>query len=205
MKLIHIDEPRHSRKVIEKQAEAILKIKPDIILFELPRVGELSYFNKFKPKNKPHERIDNIKEHFSALSKYYPWFASFYKIIEAVEQLWSKGKQVYLYEIDGPVELTSAGEGKRGVQNVVWNYLREKFMLESIKRLNRRFPRKKALLFCHNFHWGNLNFLLKKPSKKEIWNHYFKIIGNVTPEWVERELRRKNKVLYKYWKKLGFR
>ena len=57
MKLIHLKEPKHSKEINLKHAKDILKIKPDIILFEYPQdKKDLSYFNKFTSSKKTNKQ-----------------------------------------------------------------------------------------------------------------------------------------------------
>jgi len=201
MKLIHVEEPEHKEEAAYKKAKEILRIKPDVILFEYPaKEGySLSDFNKFGPKEKPKQKIADWKKRYATFSKKYPWLKSEHKIIEAIEQLWSEGKHVLLFEIDGPMELTRV-EGTRGLLNIVWNYLREKYMAENIRKISK-IDKKVALVLCHNFHWKNIQFLLKAPNKEQIWDYYFTRSGiKKLPKEVESELERRNKTLHKYWK-----
>ena len=199
MRLVHVKEPEHEEEAASKKAEKILKIKPDVILFEYPVKEDfsLSYFNKFNPEKKPKDKIKELKKGYEISSKKYPWLKTEYKIFEAIEKLWDDGKQVYLFEIDAPVELTSV-ENTKGLLNIVWNFLRETYMIENIKKIESRFDKDKvALVFCHDFHWKNIQFLLKNPGKEEIWNHYFM---QKSPKEIEVELEQKNKILHKFWK-----
>lgn len=202
MRLIHVDEPEHKEEIVRKQAEEILRIKPDIILFEFPKqkTRSLSDFNQFKPNEKPKQRAEELKQSYKRASEKYPWLKSEYKIIEAIEQLWSEGKQVYLFEIDGPIELTCSGERTGGLLNIVWNYLRERYMAENINKIRKKVKGKTALILCHNFHWKNIQFLLKNPNKDKIWDYYFtKNRVTKSPKDVKLELKENAKVLYKYW------
>lgn len=210
MKLIHLEEPEHKEEISDKKAEKILKIKPDAILFEypVPENYSLSELNDFSPKEKPKQRIDAWKRSYSKHFGKYPWLKSEYKVIEAIEGMWNEGKQVYLFEIDGPIELTSLGETKdslKGLQIIVWNYIREKFMVENIRNseafVDKRLRKEGiALIFCHNIHWNNIQFLLKNPSKNDIKEHYFSQRGIKSIKEIESDLKEKNKLLYKFWR-----
>ena len=207
MKLIHVNEPKHTSKVTLRQAELISRIKPDAILFEWPasKHSTLKIYNKYKPRDKPDYRIKRWKAAMKISSKRYPWFKTFHKVITAIENLWKDGRQVYLYEIDAPAELTGIGYEKLNkYANMVWCYLREVFMVENIRTIESIFKRRKKdtkiMLLCANFHWNNIQFLLKRPSKNEIWKHYFVGCGFDSPKDLTRELKDKNKIIYKYWK-----
>ena len=105
MKLIHVEEPKHDEKIAHNKAKIILKIKPDVILFEFPAQNySLSNFNKFESKEKPKQEIEKWKRGYEISAKKYPWLKSEYKIVEAIGELWNQGKQIYLFEIDAPVE-----------------------------------------------------------------------------------------------------
>lgn len=175
--LIHLDEPKHTARISIRKAGQILKLKPDVILFEYPQ--------EFKPT------IKKLRESV----KRYPWLIGDIKIFEAIEKLRSQDRKVLLFNIDGPVELTSAGEGTKDLENMVWNFLREQYMIKVIKKVKSRFPRAKIVVLCHNFHWKNIKFLLQKSSKKEIKKHY-NFLGF-------SKINLKNKVLRKYWNRLG--
>jgi len=204
MRLIHIEESEHKNEISYRKAKEILKIKPNVILFEYPihEGSSLSDFNKFEPKEKPKQEIEGWKRGLAVSSKKYPWLKAEYKIIEAIEQLWIRGKQIYLFEIDGPVELTSLKGTKSQLNNIVWNYLREKYMIENIRKMEARINKKSiVMILCHNFHWKNIQFLLKKPQKEKIWDYYFVKNGiTKSPRQIQHELKKQNKILYKYWK-----
>lgn len=214
MKLIHVEEPKHTERVGYKQAEEILRVKPDAVLFEYPthKRNFLSEFNRFNPKEKPKQKILKWKGSYEVSSKKYPWLKSKYKIVEAIEQLWNEGKQVYLFEIDAPIELTTVVEKHplEGYFYMLWNYLRDRYMIGNIKRVERLLDKKIGknsivLVFCHDFHWENIHFLSNRPTKSEILSYYFSQdkIGSVKE--IESDLKKKNKILYKFWKlKSGF-
>ncbi|MEK6826988.1 MAG: hypothetical protein AABX99_00710 [Nanoarchaeota archaeon] len=88
MKLIHVNEPEHNQKVTDNQAKAILKFKPEVILFEVPKSSSLSYFNKFFPNKKPKQRFEKLKRDYELASKKYPWLKS---------ELKDKNKILYKY------------------------------------------------------------------------------------------------------------
>lgn len=173
--LIHFNEPEHTAKLSIRKAKQILKLKPNIILFE--------YVQEFKPT------IEKLR----AATKKYRWLIGDIKIFEAIEKLRNQGRRVLIFNIDGPSELTSAGVGTKGMENMVWNFLREQYMIRVVRKVKSRFPRAKILVLCHNYHWKNIRFLLRKPSKKEIRKHYY-FLGF-------SKFNLKNKILRKYWDK----
>jgi len=196
-----VEEPTHTREGAFRKAEAILRIKPQAVLFEFPRETgfSLGEFNTFPPQNKPGEWVDSLKKSYRKDSEKYPWLETEHLVIEAIERLWEEGRQVYLFEIDAPLELTSQIESDallREELNVAWNFLRELYMFETIKEIEKQIGEDgEALVICSDFHWNNIMFLMADPSRDEIWRHYF---GSATMEEVQNRVR-SNKVLAKHW------
>jgi len=202
MTLIHLNEPKHTVRASIKKAKEVLKIKPDIILFEYPQDSEPgTFYNKFLPSKKPLERFEKMKQNLRKSARKYPWLIGDVKIFEIVEMLWHKNKQVLLFNMDGPSDLTALCDRIVASRNRllfdIWNYLREQYMIKIIRKVKSEFPRSKIVIICHNSHWRNIQFLLRSPSKKEISDYYFSRIE----EYVEYDLR-KYKTLQKYWNKL---
>ncbi|MFH0987188.1 MAG: hypothetical protein V1911_04050 [Candidatus Micrarchaeota archaeon] len=178
MVLIHLDEPRHSAKISRDQAKKILKIRPDIVVFEYPQdssPGE--FFNKFSPKNKPLKKFWKIKKGFLKQVKKYPWLKGDVEVLEAIEKLWSEGRQVFLYNMDAPRKITKICDEKEAFENRLLhdalNRIREQYMIKMINKISKKHKRKKIIVLCHDYHWKNLKFLMKKPSKRNISEHYF--------------------------------
>ena len=199
MKLVHVEEPAHTEGGAFRKAEAILSIKPDAILFEFPteKSYSLSDFNRFEPSKKPKDLIDGVKRAYERASKWYPWLKTEHVVVEAVEKLWNEGVQVYLYEIDAPLELARAlgPDFQGGLCNTVWNYLREVYMFRSIRRIEEEMELDdNALVICSDGHWAN-EFLMTHPSTGQIWEYYF---GSCSREEVEAVLVQ-NKTLLKHW------
>lgn len=214
LKLIHIDEPKHTVQNSLRKARAVLEYRPDIVLFEYPMRGRTpeTVFNRYLPTKKSWGKLEEWKSSFmdEDLLKIHPWLKGDIKILENVEKVWREGHQVMVYRIDAPVELTSqmfwAGKDKDIWPCWVVNFLREQFMLRNLKYVERNYRFKKnsrTLVFMANSHWENLRFLRKNPSKKEIWDRYFKRFKEITPENIEDKIKSKNKVLFKYWRKLS--
>ncbi|HKZ49384.1 MAG TPA: hypothetical protein VJ110_00025 [Candidatus Nanoarchaeia archaeon] len=182
MPLIHLDEPKHSVKVSTRHAKQILKLEPYAIVFEWPREF------KFDKSKKWAALKVNLRKH----AKEYPHLIGAIKIFEAIEKLRKKSKRVLLFSMDGPVELTSI-KGTGGEVNAIWNYLRERFMAKTLSKIKSKYPRAKLVVLCHNYHWKNLKFLLRKPAKSDIRNYYFQN-RDVKPFLT-------NKIIKKYWNK----
>jgi|SRR3989338_1031884 len=173
MPLIHLDEPKHSAENCEKQAKQILKIKPDVILFEFPQESKPgSDYNRFLPKNKPYEKFNATKKGFRKISKLYPWSTGEIAILEAIETLWKQGHQVLLFNMDGPQEITRLCDqtdfNKTPLLFEIINYFREQHMIRTIKKIQRRYPSKKIIVLCSNWHWKRLQFLLRTRNKNKI-------------------------------------
>ncbi|MBT4804712.1 hypothetical protein HON71_00920 [Candidatus Woesearchaeota archaeon] len=196
MKLIHFPESEH--KFTIKKAEAILNHKPEIILFEMPE-GSIPDFNKYEALEKPKQLILEWEASLKKSSKMYPWLKSEILVVKAINQLWNSGHQVLIYEIDGPQELTSLAIReeitKKGIMNQVWNFLRELYMVEKIKKHIQ--DDKKILVFLHDFHWNNVQFLLTNPSSKRIFNYSFRRSGYDNPQQVRDLIE--NKMLLTFW------
>ena len=186
MKLIHFNEPAHTKKIEIKISKQILKVKSDAILFEFPKgsFGGIEKFNKYKPKNKPKYLIENWKGNLLLSSKKINSLKGTIEIVKNIEKLWNNGHQIYLYNIDAPAELSKLGLYKRysgklsyNLRFWIWIFLREKIMISNIKKIYKNLKLKiknpKLLVKCHNFHWRNITFLLKNPDRKKIEHYYF--------------------------------
>jgi len=214
LNLIHISEPKHTVRQSLRKAKAVLEYKPDIILFEYPMNGKTpeTVFNQYSPVRKPRKRMEEWKNSFrqKELLKVHPWLKGDIKILENIERLWREGQQVMLYTIDAPVELTSqmfwAGKDKDVWPCWVINFLREQCMIKNLNYVEKKHQSKenpKVLVFMGNWHWANIKFLRKNPSKKEMWDRYFGKFRELEPGNIENKIKEKSKVLFKYWRKLS--
>lgn len=214
LKLIHIDEPKHTVQNSLRKARAVLEYRPDIVLFEYPmrdRTPE-TIFNRYSPTKKPWRKLEEWKNSFmdEDLLKIHPWLKGDIKILENVEKIWREGQQVMVYRVDAPVELTSqmlwAGKDRDVWPCWVTNFLREQYMFRNLRYVEQNYKFKKhpkALVFMANSHWENISFLRKNPSKKEVWDRYLKRFKGITPENIKDKIKNKNKVLFKYWRRLS--
>lgn len=201
-----------------RQARAVLKYRPDIILLEYPqdkRTPDL-IFNRYSPTQKPLEELKQITEKIRTIAKTtHPWAISDIAMYGNVAKLWKAGQQIFLYAVDGPHDLT-----RIGLDNVLWHkhiplpkakkhilwwakmYLREHAMVRHIQWVLKEHDGKDLtiLVFIEKFHWTHVLFLLKNPSRKEIWDYYFGFWKDLTPNMLGKILKKENPALYKFWK-----
>ena len=203
---IHLDEDDHTNENCVRIARQIEEIMPEIIIFELPRQSNHPFetLNTQKPNNKSQILINIIN--INSLQARGNYLA----IYETIKKIWfEKQHQIFLFRFDAPFELTSnclTLPEEWQIEGIVWNYLREKYMSQFIDINDDLFKDKKNIIQCHNNHWENIKFLLQKPSKELIWNHYFIDFAksvNVEIDSIEKMLnilkRNKRDILLKYW------
>lgn len=201
-----------------RQANAILRHKPDIIIFEAPnyKPNTESIFNQYQPDSKPAIEIKKIKNILRREGRHAPWVLSDIHVYDNIQKLWNEGHDIKLFNVDGPPKLLKIGLGKdrtknptpyrRGTHFMWWVriYLRERIMVNNIKRILTHYPRKTdlvALVFLQKFHWRNVQFLLSKPSKSEIWKYYFCGFKWLHRKNITERIKRENPILYSYWVK----
>jgi hypothetical protein len=210
-----------------RQARAVLKFKPDMIILEYPNDTstpgiELNNYSPFeKPKDLIEERLKPLSD--QVLNKH-PWAQSDLYMWQNIAKLWSEGKQVLVYQIDGPSELTSewlevwAHMYPCSTKNWVWwvqIYLRERLMANNMQRVLDEYKTKsnpRTLVFVQNeysykgqikgLHWGHVEYLLGKPSKEDIWQYYFGAFSKeVTRNTIAQKIKKLNPVFYSYWQR----
>ena len=201
-----------------RQAEAVLKYKPDIIIKESAcnNTPETIY-NKYNFGNKPIKlvrekqkwlkKVSNVPGNGDALSDIKQW--------DNIVKLWSMGHNVLIYNTDGPDKLrTEFFQVWKymypcALKNWLWwvrIYLREKYMAENVRWVLKRNENKEKLVilvFLQNFHWIHVKFLLTDPSKKQIWKYYFNRFKEITPKNITQKIKEQNRVFYDYWKKVS--
>jgi len=171
------------------QAEAVLKHKPDIIIFEYPQNNKIpeTVFNKHLPDKKPKKELAKIVKMLKAASKTQPWVLSDIAVFENISKLWSEGKQVYLYFVDAPSKITSQKLEENNklhrpfpkIPKYLWwwkkMYAREGYMTKHLKWILKKHRDKnlKILVFLEKFHWNNVQFRLKAKSQEAIKRYYF--------------------------------
>jgi len=215
-KFIQVD-CKEEDKIDLRQAGSVIKHKPDIILLEYPLEGRTSdtTYNKYGPKNKPwnilEEQIKRLKKH----SANTPWIRSDILVWKNIKKLWKSGHEVKVYRIDAPRELVNEwSEVWKNMypcaeKNWLWwvrIYLREKYMAKNVERMLSKYKQKvnpTVLVFLQSFHWRHVRFLLENPSKNEIWKYYFGDFSEVNPPNISEKIKSNNKVFYKHWKKIS--
>ena len=203
---------RETNKLDLRQAKAVLKYKPDIIILEYPNNEKTpdTIFNKYAPANKPLKKLPKFSKETFAMN---PWVKSDVVMWNNVVYLWKKEEcQVLIYQIDAPSELVSEwllvwnNMYPCALKNWLWwvrSYLRERYMAKNVQWVLSQYKLKKRptiLIFLQSFHWEHVKFLLQNPSTKHVWNYYFGKFNNLQPSVIARTLRKQNKVFYKHWK-----
>ncbi len=207
-----------SEKLDLRQANAVLRHKPDIIILEYPNNNKTPdlEFNKYDALKKPKDLVKKrLKKFPDEILKIHPWAKADQIMWENVADLWAKDHQVFVYAVDAPNELTSEWlDVWRHMypcvkKNWVWwvkIYLRERIMANNVQWVLRNYKGKEnptTLIFLQRFHWDHVKFLLKNPSKKEIWNYYFGKFSEINRSDIAVKIESLNKVFYKYWKKFS--
>ena len=199
-----------------RQANSVLKYRPDIIIYEMPEKNGKPdlIFNKYAPNKKPLKEVDKRIEGMKEAAKTWPYAISEARTWENIRQLWQEGHDVLLFNVDAPREL-------RAEFYEVWNhmypcakknwlwwvqiYLRERIMANHMEKILADLPDDKKLtmlMFLQSFHWDHVKFLLTKPNKEEIWDYYFgKFQKEVTVQNIEAKIKNNNKIFSKYWAK----
>ncbi len=197
-----------------RQAEHVLKFRPDIIITESAanRTPDTIY-NKFNTKQKP---LQDIKKHQQWLKKVSKVPGNGDAISDVllwnnIMKLWNDDHNVLVYNTDGPDKLRSEFFEvwkymyPCALKNWLWwvrIYLREKYMVENIRWVLEKNKGRKELhiaIFLQNFHWEHVKFLMNNPTKKEIWNYYFAQFKEISPKNITEKIKEQNKVFYKYW------
>ena len=192
-----------------RQAKAVLKYKPDIIILEYPNNNKTPDlpFNKYGALKKPKNMVKNrLKKFPDKVLKIHPWLKADTIMWKNIAGLWAKGHQILIYAVDGPNELT--GEWLEVwrhaypcvTKNWVWwvrIYLRERIMANNIQWILHNYKDKEdpiTLVFLQSFHWNHIKFLLKNPSKKAIWNYYFGKFSEIKRSNIAVKIKKMNKV-----------
>ena len=203
---------REINKLDLRQARAVLKYKPDIIILEYPNNKKTpdTIFNKYTPANKPLKNLPKFSKETFVVN---PWVKSDVVMWNNIAYLWTKEKrQALVYSVDAPSELVREwfyvweNMYPCALKNWLWwtiIYLRECYMAKNVRWILSRYQLKKrptVLIFLQSFHWEHVKFLLRNPSAKQIWNYYFGKFDNLRPSIVAQTLKKQNKIFYKHWK-----
>jgi len=206
VRLVHRAEPEHTEKISSGHADLVSRLRPDFVFFEYPRDSwGLSRLNAHPPDAKPAEIVGQWRRGTADAARRYPSLAGDLRIIDAVAALWGEGRQVLVFEADGPQELTSTPENKPGMGNAAWLFLRESYMADAVREGVRGARGKTALVICHDFHWKGLKLLLPKPPCAVVWGHYFAGFSATVPSRaeVERALEQGFPTLWRQWQAQG--
>lgn len=194
---------KEENSIDKRQANAVLKYRPDVILLEYPTTAGSYEFRTKSP---------NItKEIISAI----PWTRSDKYMWLNIAKLNKTNHNVVLYAVDGPYNLVndaniypSNKQNPNRTMNLYWwvrIYLRERFMAQNIKKILRKYKNKKSLtilVFLQKFHWQHVEFILSHPTKHKIWNFYFgRRFKKLKPTEISDKLRGEAPILYRYWRK----
>lgn len=202
-----------------RQAEAVLKYRPDIIIFEQAEKNGSpeTVFNKYSPENKPIEKVLAIQKGLRMAAEE-PGFGdalSTVKTWENIMQLWREGHNVLIYNVDAPRDLRReffevwCHMYPCALKNWLWwvrIYLREVIMAKHVRDISKKYTAKTdpTILICiQSFHWRHVRFLLSGPSKDKIWQYYFSGFKEVSRKNISGKIKKENKIFYMYWKKLS--
>ena len=209
---------REEDKVDLRQANAVLRYRPDIIILEYPNNSKTPDlpFNQYGALQKPHKMVEERLKRFPRkVLKIHPWAKSDEMMWRNIVGLWREDHQIMVYAVDGPNELTREwlDVWKYSYpcikKNWLWwvqVYLRERIMANNIRWILHNYKEKESpvvLVFLQSFHWQNVRFLLENPGKKQIWNHYFAGFSEVNRSNIVLKIKDLNKIFYKYWQKVS--
>jgi len=170
--------------------------------------------NKLPPSKKPVSEVRKHQQMLRRVARRYPWVASDVAVYDEVVKLWHEDHNVQLFSVDGPRELLRESiknewgnisrPRKRGVHLPWWVYiyLRERIMTSNIEKALATLPHDATVLvFLQKFHWLNAQFLLTKPSNKQIYQYYFAAFDTPQRSLEKRIISLNNAILLRYWKK----
>lgn len=200
-------------KIDLRQATAVLKYRPDIILFELPEGenGPDTIFNKYPCEKKPIKKVGEIIKKLNGVAKKYPYAKSDVFVWENIKKLWADGINTQIYNIDTPDALRRqsslfeiGGYPACRKDPLFWAYLfvRDNTMAKNAQEILNRYSGKQnpvVLVFLQSIHWKHVVFLLGKPSQKEIWKYYFGRFSKLTPEMLLELVSKRSELLARYW------
>ena len=198
-------------------ARAILKYRPEFLFLEIgSSTGNPdTIFNRYSPNKKPLREVRKIQAALRRNAKRFRYAKSNVLMWDNIVKLWKEGHDVLVFNTDSPDELRREffevwnhmyPDAKKNWLWWVRIYLRERYMARNIQWAIKHYPRKKqsvALVQFGGFHWRHVKFLLNRPSKKEVWNYYFKKFSEISPVTIEPKIREQNKVFHKYWRKIS--
>lgn len=202
-----------------RQGEAVLRHRPDVIIFEAPtnlRPPD-TVFNQYPTNKKPLDKVRDHIKNLEQVGKTYPWVRSDIQVYKNIVGLWNEGHDIKIYNVDAPSDIlrvpddqpspNSPHPPRRGQALFFWVriYLREKIMAQHMSSILKKYENQNItiLIFLQKFHWLNVQFQLSKPSKREIWKYYFGRFNNLNPEKLETKIKEYNSTLFKYWERFS--
>lgn len=198
-----------------RQAQAVLKHRPDAIIFELPsnRGGPGTIFNSYSCPNKPLARIQKIISQLKTAAASYPYARSDIAVWHNIEQLWQEGHNTLIYNVDTPAQLrhyyfthfdTTYKTARRDWLFWVFLCIREQYMADNVRSVIEHSRQEQPLIavFLQSIHWRHIQFLLRKPSQTTIWDYYFKSFPELTPVNIGSKIKARSPLLYQYWKRI---
>jgi hypothetical protein len=209
---------RETDKLDLRQAKAVLRHKPDIIILEYPnnrKTPDLP-FNKYEALEKPKEMVKKRLKGFpKKVLKIHPWAKADTIMWQNIASLWARGHQILVYAVDAPNELTREwlGAWRHAYpcikKNWLWwvkIYLRERIMASHLQWILKHYKKKQepmTLIFLQDFHWEHVKFLLNNPSKDKIWDYYFGKFSEVNKSNIAGKIKKLNRLFYKYWQRFS--
>jgi len=205
-------------KVDMQQANAVLKYKPDIVLFEYPtgKTGPDAIFNKYSTNKKPLKKVDGIIKNRKISAKKYPYAESDIFVWQNIKKLWSQDHNVLIFNIDAPDELRREyfenlepkyPQARKDFLFWVYLYLREIYMTKNMEKILKSYSEKEnptVAVFLQSIHWQHVQFLLTKPNKSKIWKYYFGRFPKLKPKTIDAEIKKRSLFLYRWWNKQNF-
>lgn len=196
-----------------RQAELILKHRPDIILFELPAGsnGPATIFNKYEVNKKPFKKVTEIIKKLKQATKRYPYAKSDIVVWENIMKLWKQNHNIYIFNIDAPKELRKKysetlepkyPQARQDWLFWVYLYIREKYMAKNIAKILENYKGKEKpviAVFLQSIHWNHVKFLLKNPKESEIFRYYFGRFPRLKKETLGQKIKKRSPLLYRYW------
>jgi len=205
-------------KVDLSQARAVIKYRPDIIIFEMPagKNNPNTIFNRYSCTKKPIKVAAKIIKDLKISARKYPYALSDVAVWENIIQLWQEGMNTELYNVDAPAKLREefyifqkpVSRGYPAVRRDwlfwVYLYLRDSYMTQNIKIILDTYsvrPDPTILIFLQSIHWKNVRFLLTNPSKEKIWRYYFGRFKEIKPTpAIERQIKSRSPILNRFWR-----
>lgn len=198
-----------------RQANAILRHEPDIIIFEMPQSekGPDTEFNKYPCNKKPLNKVDDIKEKLKISAQKFPYAESDIYVWDNILKMWKQNINTQIYNVDMSNDFRSVYYDNftyPACRNDwlfwVYLYIREMYMTKNIQYILDNYKIKKkpiVLVFLQSIHFKHVKFLMTDPSKKQIWKYYFGKFKNIAPNKdLDDKIKKRSVKIYKYWNKI---